>query len=80
MVLAFRPAATATPTTDEQADRAAWVALEALGALTRLANAATTQHEAYRIHAQANHVISVALGVVGVALDRAARMADGATA
>lgn len=71
MVVPFSPALHTLPTISDRCDRATWVALTAIGELTRLANDATTTEDAFRIHALANEVEAAALGAVGVAIDKA---------
>lgn len=76
MVLAFISPTLAPSTVDDKADRAAWVALTAIGELTRMANDTDNRELALRLHTLCNEVTAAALGAVGVAIDRADRLTN----
>lgn len=69
MVLQFAPVEVAT--IEDPCERATWVALCAIGELTRLANDAASLDAAWRLHKLANDIEAAALGAVGVAIDKA---------
>ena len=67
---ALRMATADLPTYAERIDRATWMALAALGDLTRLATDARTTTDANYAAVQANALIQAALGALGVARDK----------